>query len=423
MKNKRSTVDVYYNGSTISIELLQRNLLAVLEPNDRTSKDSPKTLVERSLRQSEGDLTFNHFIEKGKSFLVIVNDGTRPTPTRYVLDAIADMLDLVDASFIVATGVHRGPTDEEYRFIFGDHYERFKNRIYVHDARDENQMVYLGESKNGTSLEVNRLAVDADKILVIGSVEPHYFAGYTGGRKGILPGIASYRTIEQNHKLALDVRAKSLALKGNPVHEDMIDALKLINKPIFSIMTVLDKYHGIYNVTSGDIHEAFYAAIESAKEIFVPKVIQKADIVVTVAKYPMDVDLYQAQKAIDNAKLILKPGGTLILVAACREGLGEEAFMDLLSSCATPAEVLERIRGVYKLGYHKAGKMAEVFLNAEVVALTELPGSMLEQIFITPTNSLQSALDKAIEKAGEDALVIFLPDGCVTVPSITNEKG
>jgi len=414
-----ASVDVYYNGSTVRVELPEKNLLAVLEPNDRTSSSSPQELVKYALAHPEGSGSFGSFLEGKESVLVIVNDGTRPTPTRYVLDTLADHIDSLDVSFIVATGVHRGPTEEEYRFIFGEQYERFRDHIHVHDARDDAQMVYLGRSKNGTPLYVNRLAVEADAIIVIGSVEPHYFAGYTGGRKGILPGIASYETIEQNHKLALSEHAKSLALEGNPVHEDMIDALQMIHTPIFSLMTVLDKHHGIYQVTAGGIHEAFYAAIEAAKEVFVAQVPQKADIVVTVAKYPMDVDLYQAQKAIDNAKLVLKPGGVMILVAACREGLGEKAFIDLLSCSPTPQQVLEKIRETYKLGYHKAGKMAEVFLHSEVIALTELPDHELEQIFIHPTDSLQGALDRALAKAGEDAKVVFLPDGCVTVPSLS----
>ena len=418
MEGSHIAVDVYYNGGTIGVDLPGKNLLAVLEPNDRTSSSRPQELVKEALTHPEGSCSFDSFLGGKSSVLVIVNDGTRPTPTRYILDGIADRLDRIDVSFIVATGVHRGPTEDEYRFIFGDHYEHFRERIHVHDARDNAQMVHLGTSKNGTAMNVNRLAVEADAIIVIGSVEPHYFAGYTGGRKGILPGIASYETIEQNHKLALDEKAKALALEGNPVHEDMMDALKVIKTPIFSIMTVLDKYHGIYRVTAGGIHEAFYAAIEAANDIFVPQVAQKADVVVTVATYPMDVDLYQAQKAIDNAKLVLKPGGTMILVAACREGVGEKAYIDLLSTSPTPQEVLKRIRESYTLGYHKAGKMAEVFLHAEVMALTELPDALLRQIFITPVNSLQEALDNAIARAGEDAKVVFLTDGCVSVPSV-----
>ena len=351
--------------------------------------------------------------------LVIVNDGTRPTPTRHVLKQIAPQLDAAGAEFIIATGVHRGPTREEYDFIFGDNYERFSDRIHVHDARKDDEMVHIGVSKNGTEMYLNRIGYEAEKVLVLGSVEPHYFAGYTGGRKGFLPGIAGFKTIEQNHKHALDPRAKSLALEGNPVHEDMIDALKTLEgKNIFTVMTVLDKKHHIYAVTAGDINGAFYAAIDRAEEVFVAPAGEKADIVITCARYPMDVDLYQSQKAIDNGKLALKEGGIMILVSSCRDGVGEEAFLKLLSSSDSPGAVLEKIRREYKLGYHKAGKMAEVFLWSSVWMHSDLDDEVVKSIFMKPVADLQKALDQALKLKGPDARVLLMPDGSVTVPSV-----
>lgn len=412
MKN----IQVPYNKNSVEIKIDEHKLAGIVEPNDVQVTKSPQELIHQALEQPHGNVDFNSFMEAPGSLLVIVNDGTRPTPTRYVLDVIADELEKAEASFIIATGVHRGPTQEEYAFIFGDNYERFKSRIFVHDARKSEDMVYLGSSSNGTEMYVNKLGVEADKVLVIGSVEPHYFAGYTGGRKGFLPGIASFRTIEQNHEHALDPRAKALALKGNPVHEDMIDALQVVKKPVFSIMTVLEKHHQIYAVTAGDIYSAFDAAIERADEVFVADIPEKAEIVISAAKYPMDVDLYQAQKAIDNGKLALKEGGTLILVSACRDGIGEKTFAELLGSSETPDEVLEKIKGRYRLGYHKAGKMAEVYHWAEVCALTELKDEELEKIFITPVHDLQTAMDEAIKKYHADAKVLFMLDGSVTVP-------
>jgi nickel-dependent lactate racemase len=263
---------------------------------------------------------------------------------------------------------------------------------------------------------VNRLGVEADRLLAIGSVEPHYFAGYTGGRKSFLPGIASYRTIEQNHAHALEPGAEALGLEGNPVHEDMIDALDVVKKDVFAVMTVLDKDHSIYAVTAGDIHRSFDQAIARAEEIFVADIPRKAEVVVTAARYPMDIDLYQSQKAIDNGKLALAADGIMILVASCRDGIGEKAFAELLSSSETPEGVLEEIKRGYKLGYHKAGKMAEVFLRGEVHAYTGLPDETLESIFITPEHDLQEAVDRALERKGADAQVLFLLDGGVTVP-------
>ena len=411
-------VAVPYLRNTVEVNIPDERVLGVVEPNDLRAERPARELVEVALQNPVGGKDFQGFIDGAQDLLIIVNDQTRPTPTRMVLQSLAPLLEKTDTevSFIIATGVHRGPTEEEYRHIFGDQlFEAYRKRISAHDARKD-EMVYLGNSRAGTEMYVNKLGVEADRVLVIGSVEPHYFAGYTGGRKGFLPGIASYKTIEQNHKHALHPGAKALVLEGNPVHEDMVDALNVVKKEIFAVMTVLDKDHSIYAVTAGDINESFYAAIDYADEIFVADVPQKADVVVTVAKYPMDIDLYQAQKAIDNAKLALAESGIMILVASCRDGIGEEAFVKLLSSADTPEGVLEEIKQGYKLGYHKAGKMAEIFQWAEVHAVTDLPDDLLTSLFIVPEHDLQRAIENALEKKGSDARVLFLLDGSVTVP-------
>ena len=410
-------IELPYRKSSVTVELPDNRVAGILEPNDVEQIDDPEKEVLRALDNPSGPGSFQEFLKAPGSLLVIVNDGTRPTPTRYVLKAIAEELVDAEAAFMVATGVHRAPTEEEYRFIFGDLYERFRERIFVHDARRD-EMVFLGTSQNGTEMFINKVGYDAEKVLVIGSVEPHYFAGYTGGRKGFLPGIAGYSTIEQNHAHALSPNAKTLALEGNPVHEDMMDALKLLKNRIFTIMTVLDRGQEIYAVTSGGIEEAFYAAIGRADEVFVAPVREKVDVVVSCAKYPMDVDLYQSQKAIENGKLALKEGGILILVAACREGIGEKAFTDLLSSCDTSEAVLNKISREYKLGYHKAGKIAEVNQWARIWAYTDLADRELQNIFLVPVSDIQTAINRALEEKGEEAKVLFLPDGSVTVPSI-----
>ena len=279
-------------------------------------------------------------------------------------------------------------------------------------------MVYLGTSKNGTEMKVNKLGVEAHKIVIITSVEPHYFAGYTGGRKSFLPGIASYETITQNHKLALKREACALKLEGNPVHQDMVDALSTVKKEIFVINTVLDKNHRIYAATAGDIYKSFDAAIAKANDVFVAKIPQKADIVVSVAKFPSDIDLYQAQKGIDNAKYALKEGGILILVAKCRTGIGEDSFVKLLSSASSPQDALDRIEKKFVVGYHKAAKMAEVGIWAQIWGVTDLDPKMLESIFIRPFSSLQAALDAALAEKGKDAKVLVLLDGSLTIPHV-----
>ncbi|MBI9088049.1 MAG: nickel-dependent lactate racemase [Desulfobacterium sp.] len=388
-----------------------------LEANEVEIK-APGLLLDQALNTPISSPSLTDFLADARDVLVIVNDATRPTPTKQVMDVIYDKLAHLPVKYIIATGAHRGPSPEEYLQIFGDHYENIKNDILVHDARKSEDMVFLGKSSNGTEMYVNKAGVDAHKIIIIGSVEPHYFAGYTGGRKSFLPGIAGFKTIEQNHKLALVPEARALALEGNPVHEDMVDALSVVKKEIFAIMTVLDKNHSIYAVTAGDIHDSFMAAIDSANEVFAAPIKEKADIVVSVVKFPGDIDLYQAQKGIDNAKLALKENGILILVAKCRCGIGGKAFADLLGSCDTPQEVLDTIEKGYKLGYHKAAKMAEIGIWAEMWAVTDIEPEVIEKLLIRPFGSLQEALDTAIETKGDSAKILFLMDGGLTVPMV-----
>jgi nickel-dependent lactate racemase len=323
-------------------------------------------------------------------------------------------------SLLVAAGAHRAPTEDEYRQILGIHYGKLRERCEYHNARLDADMVDLGITRNGTPILLNRRLFQADRIIATGSVEPHYFAGFTGGRKAFLPGIAAYKTIEANHKQALSPRARSLALEGNPVHEDMMDALPLIKAPVFSLMTVLNKEQRTAAAAAGNILASFYSAVDIARKIFCVSIREKADIVVSVAKFPMDIDLYQSQKAIDNGAAALKDRGTLILVSSCRDGIGDEAYAGLLSQASSPADAIRRIEAGYKLGYHKAAKMAEVSARAAIRAVTELPAERLNALFIekaaTPQEALDAALDTARLQGTAVPKILILPDGCVTVP-------
>ncbi|MEX1299956.1 MAG: nickel-dependent lactate racemase [Desulfotignum sp.] len=407
----------YDKDGTMTAVLTDTVNTRFLEANDVVIPNQNQVISE-AIAQPINSPSFEAFLADAGRVLVIVNDATRPTPTASVLDTIFEPLSKTDYRFIIATGVHRGPTEEEFVQIFGDWYPKIKDRVIVHDAKKDQDMVYLGDSSNGTPMYVNKAGVEADKIIIISSVEPHYFAGYTGGRKSFLPGIAAYQTVERNHKLALVPEARALALSGNPVHEDMMDAIKTIKQEIFSIMTVLDKHHRIYAACTGHIHDSFYAAIDRANEVFCAPLKEKADIVVSVVTFPQDIDLYQAQKGIDNAKLALKENGISILVAKCRCGIGGKAFADLLGSCDTPKAALEKIEKGYVLGYHKAAKMAEIGLWAQMWAVTDVAPEVIAPLFITPFSDLQTALDKALEQKGENASVLFLMDGGLTVPMV-----
>ncbi len=394
----------------------------VLSPNEPEVGDESSIILEALSDPVEKE-PFEEFANNADKILVIVNDAPRPTPTARVLEEVQDTLrSHPDVKFIVATGAHRGPTEDEFRFIFGNLYDEFKDSIYVHDARKDEDMEYLGVSSNGTEMYINKMVREAVNILVIGSVEPHYFAGYTGGRKAFLPGVAGFKTIEMNHKHALSNKAQSLALEGNPVAEDMTDAMAVLNDlNIFSIQTILTADHGLYAMAAGDLFKSFDAAVEKANEVFCTSATKKGNIVLTAAPYPMDIDLYQSQKALENGRLALEDGGIIIMVSKCRDGVGEDTFLNLLSSSATCEDVMEKTSQCYKLGFHKAARMAQIGTMAKMWAVSDLDDEILLRAKLEPQESIQKAFDKAvatIKAEGKEPYAIILPQGSLTIPLI-----
>ena len=413
-------IDIPYGKENIKINVPDD--CEILVPNKVSIKDQDE-LIGEALEKPIGFESYDEFAEDADKILVIINDATRPTPTSKILKYLLPVLSPhPDVKFLIATGVHRAPTEEEYRFIFGDTYEVFRRRVYAHDARKDEDMTYLGKSKNGTEMYINKLVPEYKNILVIGGVEPHYFAGYTGGRKSFLPGVASFKTIEMNHKLALSDDACSLALKGNPVNEDMVDAMNVLKDlNVFSIQTVLTGDHKLYAVTAGDLHKSFDAAIDYSNQVFCVPLKRKGNIVISAAPYPMDIDLYQSQKALDNGKLALEDNGVIILVSKCRTGIGEDGFLELLCKSDSPKKILEILKEEYKIGYHKAAKMAQIGIRAEMWAVTDLDDVTIKKSQLKPYHDIQTAVNdaiKLIESKGKKPKVVSMPFGSLTVPQV-----
>lgn len=411
---------ISYGEQQIRVNIPEKPV--VLTPKKVKKKDENKIILN-ALKHPIGANSFEKFIEKSDKLLVIVNDASRPSATARILEHIYPILSArPHVQYLVATGSHRAPTSEEYRYIFGRFYDILKNQIFIHDSRNQQNMTYLGTSKRGTEVFINKMVIESKNILVIGSVEPHYFAGYTGGRKAFLPGVASYKTIEMNHKYALNDQATSLNLQGNPVHEDMVDITTMLKEcHVFSLQTVLTEEQEIYAMTAGDLYQSFDAALPHANEVFCVPLIHKGNIVITVAPYPMDIDLYQSQKALDNAKLAVEDGGIIILVSKCRKGVGEDTFLKLLCKAQTPNELLDLLNEEYKLGYHKAAKIAQIAAHVSIWAVTDLEDEIIRKAMFTPYHDIQSAINssvKMINEKGWQPRIIIMPAGSLTIPYI-----
>lgn len=407
-----------FGDESISVKFPEEAEMAVARPAAATGRG------EASLQDLLGHPGVEMFFREAGPLLVIVNDATRPTPTPSILAAIRKPLLEQDARFIVATGTHRPPGAGEWDRLFGTLYPRLKKHILVHDSREEESLIRFGTTPRGNEVKLNRALAEAARILVIGSVEPHYFAGFTGGRKGIFPGIAGYDTITANHRLALDPGAQPMVLEGNPVHEEMDAALDLLpGKEIFGIMAVLDREQRLFSLHPGPIRDSFLEAASEARRVSAVEIDFPADILITCARSPMDIDLYQSHKALENGRAVVAPGGTMILVSSCPEGVGARRFHDLLASSPDPEELMAAIEGQYRLGDHKAERLARLRRDHSVFGVTNMPGEELEKIGIRPFDGIQAAVDAALDKHGRNCRILLIPDGTVTVPVLKNRTG
>lgn len=411
------SVTVPYGDKVMDITIPEDRLLGVLKAGSPEPGDEAGLLRE-AVASPLGSGALSSFAAAGDRVLVLVNDATRPTPTARMLEAFKGEMAGWDLSFLVATGSHRAPTEEECRGIFGGLWDQSREKVVIHDARDASRLCRVGRTSAGTEVILNRLAVEASKILVLSSVEAHYFAGYTGGRKIMLPGIAALKTIEQNHRLAMSPLAQALSLEGNPVHRDMDEALGFMSgTAIFAVLAVMDREQKICSVAAGDIRAAFDAAAVNVNELFAVPVPEKADIVAAVASPPLDIDFYQAQKVVENGKLVLKQGGILIVISPCRAGVGNDAFLEVMRGAGSPRDVLEKVQNGYRLGYHKAARLAEVATWADIWAVTGVDDAIVETAFMKPFPDVQSALDAAFEARPAGKAWVLL-DAASTVPYV-----
>jgi nickel-dependent lactate racemase len=411
------------------VELDSRRVAGVLGANVEIASDPDGVLRTAISRPGDG---FAEFLAHADSpMLVVVNDATRPTPSADVLRVLRPGLEEWlrvsgrELAFVIATGTHRAALPQEVEHLFGADLARaHAGRIFSHDSKDREHLVHIGRTPRGTELWVNRLLADAKSVILINSVEPHYFAGYTGGRKSLFPGLAAYETVWANHKLSMEAGSELLILAGNPVHEDLEDAMAIgtKGKEIFSIQLVLDKNHRVGFAAAGTLEDTFDRAVKVADRQFVLEIDRQFEVVVSVAPHPMDCNLYQTNKAIQSGALAVKDGGVLIVVSECPFGLGEnQTLFDTLAAAGSPAEALEHVSAEeYKLGVQQAARIAAILERASIYAVTSLRDEDIRAIFMTPFANVQTAVDAALSKQGDEAQVLFLMEASITVPRVRN---
>ena len=411
-------IKIPYKNTLIKLQIPENRLAGILRSCNQVPGKTDE-IIRQALSHPVGSKPIEQMIaSRPGRFCCIVNDADRATPTAKVLDQVQKRIGTLDFDVLVATGTHRPPTDAEMRRILGKFFLPLRDRCFFHDCHEDAALLHLGFTSRGTPVNIHKKAVEADGLLIIGSVEPHYFAGFTGGRKSILPGIAGFSSVEQNHKLVLHPNVDPLRLAGNPVHEDMMEAVGFLKeKPIHSIQLVLDADDRVVAASAGDLWESFEIAVEKCRNIYGIPLEESVDILIAVATPPLDKNLYQAHKAIENTKNVLRKNGTLILVAPCYDGIGNDTFVRLLGSSPRPEKIIETIRSDYHLGYHKAARIAELSQKAALWAVTELDSRTLQSCFMEKKESLQEAVDEAMQQHREGK-VLIVQAATTTIPTL-----
>ncbi|MHA2503949.1 MAG: lactate racemase domain-containing protein, partial [Candidatus Kariarchaeaceae archaeon] len=318
--------------------------------------------------------------------IIIINDHHRSTPSGRILRILAKLYaSTAKVDYIViAGGTHEEPTDEQLTRLTSRVEEIFDCEILIHDPLEEEvELVYLGVTSRGTDVKVHPVLLDYENILCINSVEPHYFAGFTGGVKSIIPGLAAKSTVEQNHAWALSEESGPTLIEKNPLQQDLREGLSLLDKVIHGIQ-IVNFQNEIFHISVGELERSFEDARAASLEIYARKSTVLFDIIVSIVYPPLDRSLYQAQKGIENTRQILKPGGEMILVAKCEKGIGNSAFFDRLNQFSSPSEVMEGITiEEYKFGDHKAFKFASLASTSKIVLAGELTPDEATRVFAT----------------------------------------
>jgi nickel-dependent lactate racemase len=287
---------------------------------------------------------------------------------------------------------------------------------------DPDDCVRLGVTKCGTPVDITRIVAEADRRICLGNIEFHYFAGYSGGGKALMPGVSTRAAIQKNHSRMVEAAARAGKLDGNPIREDIEEAAKLCGID-FIVNVVLDEHKKVIRAVAGDAVKAHRVGCAFLDTLYIKKINTRADIViVSQGGAPKDLNLYQTQKALDNARHAVKKGGIVILIGSCREGLGERTFKKWMTESPSPEFMVDRIKRDFQLGGHKAAAIAMVLQDADIYLVSELPADFVRNIFLTPFMTAQAALDAAFHKLGRDATVIAMPYGGSTLPQVENQE-
>jgi nickel-dependent lactate racemase len=412
-----------YGKTEVCLRVSARNLLGSIEPREKSGVPDARAEVERALKEPIGSRRLCEIAKPEHKVAIVVDDATRPAPSHVMVPPILDELGNAgvkdeNITIIFGCGTHRAVIGEEAVRLLGEGVLK-RVRAISHDFKAQD-LVYVGTTpKYGTKVYLNRVFAEADLKILTGDICFHYYAGYGGGRKSVLPGVAGEETIKANHAMLLHPNARTGVLDGNPVHEDMVEAARLA-KVDFILNVVLNSKGEIVRAFAGDMEQAFHEGVKLVDEMYRIPVDRRADIVVvSPGGYPADVNLFQAYKGVDSALEVVKRGGVIILAAECPEGHGNQIFYDWMVKFKDLKAVEREIRRNFVLGGHKAYYLMKALQKAQIILVSAMPDYYAVNVFRLKTaRTVNEALNEAFKIVGENAKVWVMPYGNFTLPEV-----
>lgn len=409
-----------YGRSFLEADIPEGRLAGILTPANHQTKVIGPRLVEDALTEPIVSPRLRELAATAKNIVIITSDHTRPVPSRQTLPLLLKEVRAgnpdADITILIATGLHRPPTAEELDDKFGAEVVA-QERFVAHKADDPDTLVHLKDLPSGAPFLLNKLAADADLLIAEGFIEPHFFAGYSGGRKSILPGVSGKETILINHSAQFidHPKTESGTLEGNIFHRDMEDASRQARLR-FILNVALDEEKNIIGAFAGHPEETFAAGVQFVEQLTKLKT-KRAEIVLTSnGGYPLDQNLYQAVKSIRTAEYAAKKGGVIITVAACVDGIGGEVFQRMLTHPGGAKQILDDIRATEAAAtpfdQWQVQVLVRTLLDYRVIIVTDgVKPDVLQSMGLESAPSLEAALNLAYAQMGPEAKVVVIPNG------------
>jgi nickel-dependent lactate racemase len=400
----------------------------VLLPRPAPGIADERGAVFDALENPTGTAPLRKIVRPGERVAIIVNDITRLTRTDLLLPPIVQTLNAAgvpdrDIVIVFALGIHRRQTDEERKLIVGaEIYPRI--RCFDHVSTDDAGLIEIGTTSFGNRVEINREVWEADRIILTGEIIYHLIAGYSGGRKSLVPGVAGYRTTTFNHRMIFHPDCRAGVLDGNPAHEDLLEACRMAD-PDFLVNVVLSPEGGLIRVVAGHYDLAHREGCLTVDHMLRAEIDRPYDVVVASAGgFPLDIDLRQAHKGLENACQALRPGGSVFFYAECSNGAGIQSFEDYIHRYADHHEMRRALESEFVVGGHKAYWIARLGRLYRVCLVSKLDPGFVRRCHFEPVSAdeHQAVLQRVIEDAGPGARVAVLPYAGFTLPAVQTLK-